>query len=61
VGIVQQVEEYRRKAAEYDALARTARVDAHREQIKKIAETWRKLAADRERQLKSEQHLSKKR
>jgi hypothetical protein len=44
---VQNVEEYRRHADECDALARTARTTEQREQIRKIAETWRKLAVER--------------
>ena len=53
---MQQVEEYRRQAAECEALARIARNETQREQILRIAETWRKLAVDRERQLRSRQH-----
>ena len=54
---MQQVEEYRRQAKECEALARNARDVAQREQILRIAETWRKLAADRERQLRSPKHI----
>jgi len=54
---VRQVKEYRRNAAECDALARNAPSEVQREQIRKIAETWRKLAVDRERQLRSQQHI----
>jgi len=57
ISTVRQVKEYRRNAAECDALARNASSEAQREQILKIAETWRKLAADRERQLRSRQHI----
>jgi hypothetical protein len=57
---VQTVEEYRRQAAECDALARNAQTEKQREQIKKIAETWRKLAADRERRLNSQQQFQNK-
>jgi hypothetical protein len=57
---VRQVKEYQRNAAECDALARNAPSEAQREQILKIAETWRKLAADRERQLRSQQHIKKR-
>lgn len=53
---MQQVEEYRRQADECEALARNARSVTQREQILKIAETWRKLAADRERQLRFQQN-----
>ena len=57
---VNEVEEYRRQAAEYDALARNARNEAQREQILRIADTWRKLAVDRERRLRSQQHIKKR-
>ena len=60
VSTVQMIEEYRRHAAECDALAQTAPDEKQREQIKSIADTWRKLAAERERWLKSEQHVQKK-
>jgi hypothetical protein len=39
---VQNVEEYRRHAADCDELARTAPDEKQREQIKSIAETWRR-------------------
>ena len=42
-----------RQAADCDELARNAPDEKQREQIKNIAETWRKLAAERERWLKS--------
>ena len=57
---LETVEEYRRHAAECDKLARNAPDEKQREQIKKIAETWRKLAAERERWLRSQQHVQKK-
>ena len=57
---VQIVEEYRRHADECEALARKAPTEEQREQIRKIAETWRKLAADRERWLGSQKHVPKK-
>jgi hypothetical protein len=57
---VQNVEDYRRHADECEALARKAPTKEQREQIKKIAETWRKLAADRERWLASQEHVPKK-
>lgn len=53
-------EEYRRHAADCDALARKARTEEQRERIKTIADTWRKLAADRERLLRSQQHVQDK-
>jgi hypothetical protein len=56
---VETVEDYRRHAADCDALARTALTEHQRQQIQEIAETWRKLAADRERRLRSQQHLQK--
>jgi hypothetical protein len=57
--IVETVEDYHRYAADCDALARTALTENQRQQIQAIAETWRKLAAARERKLRSQQHLQK--
>ena len=57
---VQTVEEYRRHAADCDELARNAPDEKQREQIKNIAETWRKLAAERERWVRSQQHVQNK-
>jgi hypothetical protein len=53
-------EEYRRHADECEALARTALTEKQCEQIRGIAETWRKLAAERERWLGSQQQVPKK-
>lgn len=56
---MQVIEDYRRHAEDCDELARRAPDEKQREQIRKIAETWRKLAAERERWLKSQQHVPK--
>ena len=57
---LETVEEYRRHAADCDELARNAPNETQREQIKKIAETWRKLADERERWVRSQQHVQNK-
>jgi len=57
---VQNIEEYRRHAEECEALADKAPTKEQREQIRRLAETWRKLAAERERWLKSQQNIPKK-
>lgn len=46
---MQQVEEYRRQAAECERLAADAITEEHREMILKIAESWRSMADQRER------------
>ena len=46
---LETVGKYRSHAADCDELARNASDEKQREQIKNIAETWRKLAAERER------------
>jgi hypothetical protein len=57
---VEIAEVYRRNAADCDALARKALTKEQREQIKSIADTWRKLAAERERWVRSQQHFPNK-
>jgi hypothetical protein len=57
---VEIADEYRRHAAECDVLARRATTEEQRERIKTIADTWRKLAADRERLLRSQKHVQDK-
>ena len=57
---MQIAEEYRRHAAECEALASKAPTKEQREQIERIAETWRKLAAERERWLRSQQNVPNK-
>ena len=54
---VETVGEYRRHAADCDKLARNAPDQKQREQIEHIANTWRKLAAERERWVRSQQHV----
>jgi hypothetical protein len=43
-------QEYRRRATEVEKLAETAISEDHRKTILQIAEQWRKLADERERQ-----------
>jgi hypothetical protein len=43
-------QQYRRRAGEVEKLAETAISEDHRKAILKIAEQWRELADDRERQ-----------
>jgi CCR4-NOT transcriptional regulation complex NOT5 subunit len=48
------VKKYQQQADECEALARSATTERHRQEIQKIAEIWRKLAADRARRLEAD-------
>jgi len=52
---LKKASEYQQHANECLALARGMRNVEHREQLPKMAETWNKLAEDRERFLKQQQ------
>jgi hypothetical protein len=57
---LETVEEYRRRAEDCEQLARKAQTERHRREILKLAETWRKLAADRERQIRAGKNIQKR-
>ena len=57
---LETVEEYRRRAEDCEQLARKAQTERHRREILKLAETWRKLAADRERKIRAGKNIQKR-
>ena len=55
---MKKISEYRQHAAECRALATTMTVDDQREQLLAMAETWDRLADERERTIKIEESPS---